>query len=400
MENNINGIPGGLLTLSKDFEIEEINHTLLQLLRYDIDELIGQSVRTILTRSTQAFFQFIFYPLLIQKQQVEEVSLELMSHQGEKIPVLLYASTRLDGIISCIIVPNKKRNQYENELLEANKLAEERLKEKDRINAELQLVLHNLEEKQAEMLRINQQNLKYKTETQKELSLAKKIQETTLTDAINNEHLQIESYYHASNELSGDIYGFYQINEHQYGIILLDVMGHGISSSLITMSLVTLFQRLISKGASSDQIMKELDDQMHLLFENEEDAWHYCTAIYLSIDIKEQTVEYINAGHPPAIYLGLEGEHRELKTQGPPIGSFKGMDFKHSVFSYTKGARILLYTDGVSEPFEQGRLHSFLKKHSRASLSVAKEKLAKMLKDKENVGYRSDDQCYILIDLK
>ncbi|PGT82452.1 SpoIIE family protein phosphatase [Bacillus sp. AFS040349] len=399
MEANLNNMPGGYLTLSSNFKILSVNQTLLQLIHCDMKQLIGQSIRSILSKPAQAFFQFTFYPLITQNKRVEEVYLELLSHTGEEIPVLMYASKE-NGIISCIFVPNKKRNEYENQLLEAKRNAEERLVEKEKMNADLKKVLHNLEEKQNEILKINKQNNKYKTDTQSELKLAKKIQETTLTEAINNKDLQIESYYRASNELSGDIYGFYQINDHQYGIILLDVMGHGISSSLITMSLVTLFQQLISKGLTPEQIMKALDDKMHSLFENDEDAWHYCTAIYIFVDIKKQTIEYINAGHPPAIYIDSKGKQRELKTQGPPIGTFKDNKFTNSVFSYTAGARILLYTDGVSEPLEHDRLSLLLNQHASDSLIVVKEKLLQTLQVEGNDIYKNDDQCFILIDLK
>ncbi|MCM3412343.1 SpoIIE family protein phosphatase [Metabacillus litoralis] len=399
METNVNNIPGGYLTLSPNFKILSVNQTLLQFIHYDSEQLIGQSIRSILSKSAQAFFQFAFYPLIIQNKRVNEMFLELMSHTGEEIPVLMYA-TKENGIITCMFVPNKKRNEYENQLLEAKRIAEERLVEKEKMNADLKKVLLKLEEKQNEIIMMSKENDKYKIDTQSELKLAKKIQETTLTEAINNKDLQIESYYRASNELSGDIYGFHQINEDQYGIILLDVMGHGISSSLITMSLVTLFQQLISKGLPPEQIMKALDDKMHSLFENEEEAWHYCTAVYIFVDIKKQTIEYINAGHPPAIYLDSKGVQRELKTQGPPIGTFKDIQFKNSVFSYTKGARILLYTDGVSEPLEQDRLSLLLQQHASAPLHVFKEELLKTLQDEGNDYEKSDDQCFILIDLK
>lgn len=400
MESILNRIPGGLLTLSKDFEILSLNQRLLQLLRYDGKQLIGQSVRTILPKSSQAFFQFVFYPLLIQKNAVDELSLELMSQQGEEIPVLVYASTERAGTITCVIVPNKKRSQYENQLLEAKEVAENSLIEKNKVNTELKVVLKNLEEKQAEISKFNQQNFEYKMATQKELQLAKKIQETTLTKEINNPQLQINSFYKASNELSGDIYGFYQINEHQFGIILLDVMGHGISSALITMSLETLFQRLISKGVSANRVMKELDQQLHSLVESDKELYHYCTAIYIFIDTKKQTIEYINAGHPPAIYLDSNGRQKELKTTVPPIGLFKGMNFHSSTFSYKKGARLLLYTDGVSEPLGEDRLSSLLRDSTSLSLEHLKEKLSKALREEGNNCYNNDDQCFILIDLK
>src|SRR5207237_656495 len=125
-------------------------------------------------------------------------------------------------------------------------------------NADLEIALKTLKTKQEELLELNKQNQKYKIDTKRELELARKIQEISLSDPITNEHIQMETFYKASRDLSGDIYGIYQIDQHRYGIMILDVMGHGISSALITMSLHSLFQRLISKGFTADIVMNEL----------------------------------------------------------------------------------------------------------------------------------------------
>lgn len=399
MNTQLNRLPAGFITLSKDCEIMSINHTLLKLLSYDSDQLVGKSVHTILSKTTRPFFQLIFYPLITEKKEAEEINLDLMSKSGEEVPVLLYASMETSGEITCVTVPINKRNAYEDQLLMDKKGAEDSLEEKKKDNSQLKLALNKLEEKQEELLKANKQNLKYKIDTQRELELAKKIQETSLTDPIDNEQVQIESYYNASSELSGDIYGFYQVNEHQYGVILLDVMGHGISSALITMSLESLFQRLISKGFATDLVMKELDDHLHALFSNNEDAWHYCTAIYLFIDTKKQTIEYINAGHPPAFYQDNNGNQKELHSSTPPLGSFEGIDFNTTMFTYSKGARILLYTDGVSEPLDGGKLHSLFEESTAIPLLPFKGTLIDALNE-GNDYYKNDDQCFILIDLK
>ncbi|WP_186576054.1 SpoIIE family protein phosphatase [Aquibacillus kalidii] len=401
MNDTLDQLPGGFLTMSKEYNILTINQPLLTMLGYTSNhQLIGQSIRTILSKSTITFFQFILYPIIAQKHRADEIHIELKSNSGNLIPALIYASDKKDGEISCVIVPSSKRVEYEKQLIQANKVAEQRLEEKNYINEQLKIALKNLEEKQEELVKVNQQNHKYRVDTQRELELAKKIQETSLTDDIANEQLQIESYYNASHELSGDIYGFYQINKSQYGVILLDVMGHGISSALITMSLEALFQRLISKGMPTDLVLKELDDHLHALFYNNEDAWHYCTAIYLFIDTERQTIEYINAGHPPALYQDSHGQQKELNTSTPPIGTFKGIDFRSTSFSYQKGSKLLLYTDGISEPLGQDKLASLLKENTTTPLTQVKQNILHSLENESNHYYKNDDQCFILIDLK
>lgn len=403
MDEQLNQAPCGFLTLSKDGIILSINETLLQVLEYNSDQLVGQHINSILASSARVFFQLYFFPLITVKHRVEEMYLSLSSKSGEDMPVLINAALQehqKSQVITCIIVPMRQRNEYENQLLIAKKVAEDAFKEKDKANLKLEVALKTLEANQEELLKVSQQNKKYYLDTHKDLQLAKKIQESSLTKAIYNDHLQIDSYYKASSDLSGDIYGFYQINEHQYGVILLDVMGHGISSALITMSLQSLFHRLISTGVAADIVMKELDNHLHSLFHSNESTWHYCTAIYLFIDTANQTIEYINAGHPPLIYQEPDGKQLELYASTPPIGAFEGIHYKTKTLPYKKGARIFLYTDGVSEPLEANRLSSLLLEHSALSLTAFKEKILQSLTEEKDSFLKKDDQCFILIDLK
>ncbi|EDL64473.1 SpoIIE family protein phosphatase [Bacillus sp. SG-1] len=402
MDEQLNQAPCGFLTLSKEGIILTINQTLLQVLGYNSDQLVGRHINSILSGSARVFFQLYFIPLVTVKHRVEEMYLSLAHYSGDDMPVLINASLKKNQenqVIMCVIVPIHRRSEYENQLLIAKKVAEDALKEKNKANFELERALKTLEAKQQELLEVNKQNEKYRIDTQRELQLAKKIQETSLTEALSNDHLHVESYYKASSELSGDIYGIYQINEHQYGVIVLDVMGHGISSALITMSLQSLFQRLISTGAAANIVMKELDNHLHRLFHSNENAWHYCTAIYLFIDTDKQIIEYINAGHPPAIYQGPKGKQQELHSSTPPIGTFEGIDFKTNTITYTKGGRVLLYTDGVSEPLEPNHLCSLLSEHSSLSSTQLKDKILESLKKEKDDHYK-DDQCFIVIDLK
>jgi phosphoserine phosphatase RsbU/P len=402
MDEQLNYAPCGFITLTKEGIILSINKTLLQILNHSSSNLIGQHVQTIFTSSSRIFFQLYFIPLISVKHRIEEMFLTLASNNDDEIPVLINASLYEDKeqpVITCIIIPMHRRNEYEEQLLIAKKRAEDAFEEKNKAIVDLKVALDKLEDKQEELLKVNQQNLKYKIDTEKELLLAKKIQETALTRDISNERIRIESYYNASKALSGDIYGCYQINHNQYRIILLDVMGHGISSALITMSLQSLFHRLITQAVEADIVMQELDNHLHNLFQDSKDAWHYCTAIYLNIDTNKKTLEYINAGHPPAIYQDPSGQQEELFSTNPPLGTFKNIKFKSKKITYVTGGRILLYTDGVSESLEPDSLNQILQDHASLSFSTVKEKITYLLKNNIVESNRNDDQCFIFIEM-
>ena len=400
MDEQLNHAPCGFLTISEDGIIILMNQTLLKLLGYH--NLSGEHINSILTTPSRLFFQFYFFPLITLENHVEEIYISLNASNGEEVPVLINASRKkIDDrtIIECILIPIRKRNEYENELLIAKKEAETALKAKRNAIEELENALKTLETQKNELINLNKQNQQFKIDTKKELELARKIQQTSLTIPIQNERIQMETYYKASKELSGDMYGIYQLDSHRYGIILLDVMGHGISSALITMSLHALFHRLIREGLTVDKVMEALDYHLHDLFHNNEDARHYCTAIYLLIDTDKQKIEYINAGHPSALWQGDNGTQFELHSSTPPLGLFEDVFFETQTISYTNGGRLLLYTDGV-DPLGTDYLCPLLKENRALPLKKLKEKIIQSLKNDEDCQLKSDDQCFIIADLK
>ncbi|MEK4387151.1 SpoIIE family protein phosphatase [Solibacillus sp. FSL W7-1464] len=395
MDELIEKAPCGFITLSSEGEILTINKTLLNLLHYQTSEhLIGQHFNVLLSPSSQIFCQLYLVPLIKVKHAVEEMFLTLLTVMKEEIPILLNASIQDNNQIIGVIFPIRNRSALEDALINARKMTEDAYLEKEQ-------VLSKLEKKQLDLEQANQINTKIMRETERDLQIAKKIQETALTKDILNEDIQILSYYHASKSLSGDIFGFYQITPQKYGIILLDVMGHGVSSALITMSLQSMFQKLISREAAPERVLQELDQYLHDLFQNNQDAWHYCTAIYLNIDISTQTIEYINAGHPPAILQEVNGAQHELGATNPPLGMFENILYKSRTFHYKSGTRILLYTDGVSETFELNTLNHLLHDTIWSPLAKTKETIQHTLENKENIysKYNHDDQCFILVEL-
>jgi phosphoserine phosphatase RsbU/P len=405
MDSQLDYAPCGFLTLSDDGRILAINQTMLKILGCGREELSGKHINVLLTVPAQVFYQLYFVPILKREKQVEEMHLTLQSLTGEEIPVFINAVQKEleDGktTTDCILFPIRKRSEYENELLIAKKEAESALIALYKAHTELDKAMGNLKDQQKELLELNRQNQNFKKETEKELELARKIQEFSLTDPFDHESIQIESYYKASRQLSGDMYGFYQIDDHRYGIILLDVMGHGISSALITMSLHSLFQRLISGGARPEKVLKELDAHLHSLFHKQEEARHYCTAIYLLIDTKKKQIEYINAGHPAALLQSRTTEEQhELASTNIPIGMFEGAVYIPRTITYSEGDRLLLYTDGVTDFLGCNHLSPLLKENRSIPIASLKKIIVKTLEDQNSLHHKNDDQCFILVDLK
>jgi phosphoserine phosphatase RsbU/P len=185
-----------------------------------------------------------------------------------------------------------------------------------------------------------------------ELDLARQVQRSMLSGPLLEKDISISSVYRPTFELAGDFYAWYQISPNQYGVILLDMMGHGISSSLVGMYIYSALKDTITGIADPEKVVKELNRRMIQLHTPDSLMNYYFTAIYFVLDTKKQSIEYVNAGHPAGI--AIVDQEVKLLTEGScALGFFEKIDVTKGVIPYRESARILLFTDGLSEWLEE-----------------------------------------------
>ncbi|WP_063255596.1 PP2C family protein-serine/threonine phosphatase [Neobacillus niacini] len=187
---------------------------------------------------------------------------------------------------------------------------------------------------------------------QYDLDLARQVQRSMLSGPLQEKDVSISAVYRPTFELAGDFYAWYQISPSQYGVILLDMMGHGISSSLVGMYIYSALKDSITGIVDPEKVMKELNRRMLQLHTPDSLMNYYFTAIYFVLDTEKQTIEYVNAGHPSGI--AIVDEEPKMLTEGScALGFFEEIEVTKGVIPYRDSARILLFTDGLSEWLEE-----------------------------------------------
>ncbi len=144
MDDLLNRAPCGFLSFTDDGYVVQANATLLELLGYEERELLGRHVESLLPVASRIFYQTHLFPLLKLHDRVDEVYFTLRASGGAEIPVLVNAVRReRDGrlVNECVLMHMRQRDQYEAEILEAKRVAEEAARAKDEFMA---VVSHEL----------------------------------------------------------------------------------------------------------------------------------------------------------------------------------------------------------------------------------------------------------------
>ncbi len=237
-------------------------------------------------------------------------------------------------------------------------------------------------------------------EKQQDLALARKVQLSVVSTPIHDDTIAIDCEYLASNELSGDMYYWEKIDKSKYGVMILDVMGHGIASSLITMSIRSLLRPLINEVQDPKKLYETLNNHMLFLFDSTTGVSSYFTAIYLVIDTEKQVITYINAGHPAGIMLTNNQKVDKLVRGALPIGIVDNHPLEIGTLTYEKNTSILLYTDGLSEVLSNVSVDDFLI-NCLYEYKQTSDNLANYVKNKCQLPEKlPDDLCIISIELK
>ncbi|MFD2115614.1 SpoIIE family protein phosphatase [Paenibacillus yanchengensis] len=234
-----------------------------------------------------------------------------------------------------------------------------------------------------------------------ELELAKQVQLSVLSKEIDDDNIEIRAVYQPSSVLAGDFYGWYQIDKHRYSIILLDMMGHGISASLVCMYISSMLRDTITRISDMEQAILELNRYMNQLHIEDEFINYYFTAIYMVIDTEHKTMEYVNAGHPTGIVY-VDDKIELLEHCCGAIGLFHTLKVNKKILHYKKDMNIILFTDGLTDSLNNGAevpieqlLASLDDKHNLEPAAIIQQLLPQ-----HNQTNQNDDICLVKITCK
>lgn len=251
---------------------------------------------------------------------------------------------------------------------------------------------------------LNNKLLEARMKIQNDILLAKTIQKSILPKSKKFRNIYFQFAHIPSDDLSGDVFDVVVIDENKIGVYMADVVGHGVSASIMTMFIRQSMRRILQENKDFGPeetilTLKKMYSQLEL------DISQYFSIIYMLIDTKEKTISYVNAGHNTFPILFNGGQIAILENKGKLISNlFKDPKYEVKTLKLIEGDKILMYTDGLTETknhegkfFDEQKLLNWLKKNKHDSQLVDK------LVDELNMfrkGSQKDDIAILLCDIR
>ncbi len=159
--------------------------------------------------------------------------------------------------------------------------------------------------------------------------------------------LSLDYIYEPSEMLSGDIFDVFKINDRYTCVYICDVVGHGVTASLLTIFVRQTLRTLSKNQHNINKIMKELH-KMFLSLNLDSDK--YFSLFFGIFDKQTDVFSYVNAGHNTNPILVTNNEISLLRAKGYPICNiFDDVEYDVSTIKLNLKDKLIFYTDGIVE---------------------------------------------------
>jgi serine phosphatase RsbU (regulator of sigma subunit)/predicted enzyme related to lactoylglutathione lyase len=156
-----------------------------------------------------------------------------------------------------------------------------------------------------------------------------------------------------ARQVGGDYFDFLALGQDaqghgRLGMVVGDVSGKGIAAALLMANLQANVRSQSAMAVDHPECMLASVNQ--LFYANSSDG-SYATLFFAEYDESGRALRYANCGHLPGLLLRANGELVRLESTGTLLGIFGEWDCAMRECALEAGDTLLLYTDGVTESF-------------------------------------------------
>ncbi|MEO8358629.1 MAG: GAF domain-containing SpoIIE family protein phosphatase, partial [Vicinamibacteria bacterium] len=235
----------------------------------------------------------------------------------------------------------------------------------------------------------------------KELSIAQRIQEGLFPEeSPKGAGWETSAHFVPARELAGDLFDFYDIDEHHLGLCVGDVAGKGVPAALFgAFTSGTIRARAFQRAAPKEILYRA----NRTLYRRAEEGL-YCALTYAMFDFQGKEVRIAGSGLPFAIHYRDATKKAEIiHLPGFPLGLFDNVEYDEVAIPLKKGDIFVFHSDGVTEAwngkeeFGTTRLSNLVVKNSQKSAEDLGGEIEKVLRDWAKEHLANDDVTFVIV---
>jgi sigma-B regulation protein RsbU (phosphoserine phosphatase) len=195
------------------------------------------------------------------------------------------------------------------------------------------------------------EGLKERERLQQSLDIAMEVQQNLLPGQDPEiEGLDIAGTSIYCEETGGDYYDYLLTGENgqkKICVVVGDVADHGIPSALLMTTARAFLRQRTSRSGELDQVVADVNLQ---LTRDVEDSGRFMTLFICEVDRDNQVIQWVNAGHDPAMIYDREGgKFEDLTGNALPLGVSEMTAYQKFDREIAPGQIIMMGTDGIWE---------------------------------------------------
>ncbi|MFT3784230.1 MAG: SpoIIE family protein phosphatase [Nibricoccus sp.] len=248
-----------------------------------------------------------------------------------------------------------------------------------------------------------------------ELAVARELQNELMASSMQSVREELETnapftpaigfHYEPCEYLAGDFFQAIPYSKRSFGLLLCDVMGHGVKAALVTTLIRGLLSDVRTKQLPPAQVLEHLNERLCPLLDRPP-LPRFVTALYGRVDLAEGTIDVASAGHPWPLLQRPAAETTAITNDicGPALGFVRGAAYSSVTHKLLQGDRLFLFTDGwieesspAGEEFGTARLLQALEKYRELPVEKVLASLAQDVATYSEKSHRSDDLCGVLL---
>jgi len=219
--------------------------------------------------------------------------------------------------------------------------------------------------------------------------------------------LKFDYRYVAATTLGGDFFDVIQLSDTRCGVLVCDVMGHGVRAGLLTALIRGVVGELGERAGDPAYVLAEINRGL-LPILHQTGQLVFASAFFGVIDLAAGTLVYSSAGHPPPFVLHRAPaavEELALTNPEPAAGIVESFPYSRHTCAFEPGSVLIGYTDGLIEAcnatdcmFGEQKVRALLLENSALSGPLLLDRLMADVKAFTGKGDFDDDLCLLAVE--